>query len=675
MKKGQENLPLAKLLTLLLFPLFFYFSCKKADVKKETGEELRDVTSAVTLSDPCNTLVCEDCTFQETIENDTSEYTTILGGTYANPYSIPNMTQAYNNIHGTHLQSVSTTHYYVKFKPQTDADFNKLDSLDLELYDYPLDKVVLQDGDYWPSAYTGLGPNEYPWLYTVVPSNFQFPAGITYQNLGSLNIPDNDGLVEDEAFNLTGNNECSGTVLSKSRPSLPDSNQSSTAKLVQPDFFQNCPDGYYWDNSLAKCLPVPDCGPGYHWNYGLLRCEQDPPPPANLQPKGMITYLTYSDFGVIPASAPVKYVRIVARRFFKIDKTFTDANGNFQLSKRFPHKVTIIVKFRTSSTSIRQFANGLGFWKAKYPMRKNIGTYKGNDLTNLIYQFQKGSTSIKRRTKRWLGCVALNTVVESSGFLSANNMMQLPNDLRIFLDQTNLQTTTSQYEFIKNTYAHLNNQLGGQINRDDILLRWLTSDINSLTASKVTIAVGKGVAVAYLYRVNAASSDNINRFTEYAQSMNYGIQIGPTPFGDGLPHATYFPQIIAMWEGFAQHFGHTIANRIYGSGEYSFVLQGKTWSSSGGISSSSKYLEGFDPSIGPPNELFKWIPVGLINDLMDNTTDPFPVVDNVSGFTYSEIQAAYYTEPLTMVDFKNALKNIKPSQAAAIDQLFVSYGY
>ena len=71
---------------------------------------------------------------------------------------------------------------------------------------------------------------------------------------------------------------------------------------------------------------------------------------------------------------------------------------------------------------------------------------------------------------------------------------------------------------------------------------------------------------------------------------------------------------------------------------------------------------------------FKWIPVGLINDLIDNVSDPF-LIDNVSGFTYGNIQAAYYTEPTTMLAFKTALKNIKPTQAAAIDQLFAAYGY
>ena len=125
------------------------------------------------------------------------------------------------------------------------------------------------------------------------------------------------------------------------------------------------------------------------------------------------------------------------------------------------------------------------------------------------------------------------------------------------------------------------------------------------------------------------------------------------PFGDGVPYGSYHPEVVAMWQAFAQHLGHTMATRIYGGGEYLFQLQGKTWSSSGGISSSSKYLEGFDPNIGPPAEPFKWIPVGLINDLMDSNTD-VAVVDNVSGFTYANIQAAYYAEPTTMVAFKTA---------------------
>src|SRR6188474_3239639 len=137
----------------------------KAEITEPPPENVASSINT-TASSGCDVTVCEDCSFQETIENDTAQYATVLGGTYLNPYSIANITQAYNNIHGTNLQSVSTTHYYVRFKPQTDAQFKTLDSaLDLELYDYPLDRIVIQEGDYWPDAYIGLGQNEYPWLY------------------------------------------------------------------------------------------------------------------------------------------------------------------------------------------------------------------------------------------------------------------------------------------------------------------------------------------------------------------------------------------------------------------------------------------------------------------------------------------------------------------------------
>jgi hypothetical protein len=94
------------------------------------------------------------------------------------------------------------------------------------------------------------------------------------------------------------------------------------------------------------------------------------------------------------------------------------------------------------------------------------------------------------------------------------------------------------------------------------------------------------------------------------------------------------------------------------------------------VSSSKKYLDLFDPSIGPPAEPFPWIPVGLINDLMDTSTDVF-VVDNVSGFTYADIESAIQAQSSStnMTGFKASLKAIQPSQSVQIDQLFASYGY
>jgi hypothetical protein len=589
------------------------------------------------------------------------------------------MTQAYNNIHGTNLQSVGTTHYYVRFKPQTEAQLNTLDSaLDLELYDYPLDRVVVQDGDYWPAAYTNLGQNEYPWLYTVVQSNFLFPDDIPFENLMPLNIPNDDAALEDEAFNLTGNNECGGLGEARIQSGKAKTIQAETGRDVVPNSFENCPPGYYWDNSQGQCLPIPACPPGYYWHEGLLRCVPQSPPPTFLHPKGMITFKTYGDYGVVPQSAPLRYTRIVGRRFFKIDKTFTDANGNFELAKRFPNKVTIIVKFRTSSVKIKKWPIVLGVY-GHFAIRKNIGTYKGNDLRNLNYEFQKGSTSKKIKTRNWIAAVALNTAIETQNFISSNNLIQLPSHFRIFLSELWDQSSTPQYEFIRNS--------GFDFGKTAAVITWATSNITSLTTSKVTINVAQQLGLHYLFQVNEASNDGLNRANYYDYSLAYvknriNTNYWPPeygPFGDGLanPVQAYFSDVVAMWQAFAQHLGHTIADRFFGWGEYNFDLQGKTWTSTASVSSSVKYLEEFDPNIGPPNDYFHWIPVGLIQDLIDNnnSADPIGIIDNVSGFTYSEIQTAYYSEPSIMLDFKNALKSLKPAQSAAIDQLFSSYGY
>ena len=115
--------------------------------------------------------------------------------------------------------------------------------------------------------------------------------------------------------------------------------------------------------------------------------------------------------------------------------------------------------------------------------------------------------------------------------------------------------------------------------------------------------------------VTQSSNNNIDRSIEYAQSLEYGGN--NPPWGDGIARYNYKPDIVAMWQAFSQHLGHTISNIIYGWGEDNFVLQGKTWASSGNVGSSAQYLEGFDPNIGPPYEMFKWIPIGLINDLID----------------------------------------------------------
>jgi len=688
-----------------MFGAFFQLSCKKTLEEKysspNSGESQlysRNPDANCDLS----TTICEDCQYQEAIDDDTVYSPTILGSPYNNPYSIANMTAAYNYIYTSSIPQIATTHYYVRFKPTSVAQLNVLDSLDFELYDYPLNVNVIQDGDYWPDAYTGLGEGEYPWLYSVVEKAFIPPSGIQTEILESLHIPDDNIVLEDEAFYITGNSVCD----SSSYPAL---------REERKEFYRLAPIDPCDFGALDGCSGGGGTGGG----------GGNP----SLKPKGNINFKTYSinTSGRLGASGPLKFTRVIGKRFFKIDKTYTDINGNFQFAKSFPKKVTIVVKFRTSSTygkhSVREEFSSFGVWKAMFPLKKNIGTFKGNNLQNLKYEFERGTTSIKRKTRFWIAGVSLNTTLETNSFLAENNMLTLPSDLRIYLNAITNQENLASFDLLRRSSAPLLNQHRYWLEEiwsygtpsvagaaalliafssagiltvplallaihtfpqyPDIKLNYRTSDVNSITASKISIAVAQQLGIAYLDKVAQTSPPDGIDIGDYVLSLRSCLRFFTyndyLPFGDNIPNSfyDYKPGVVAVWQSFSQHLGHTIADRIYGSGASDFQLQGKQWVSDISNSSSKKYLEEFDPQVGVPNDYFSWIPVGIINDLMDNTPDlpPSSVIDNVSGFTYYEIQTALFDQPGSIIDFRNSLKTIKPSQALEIDALFASYGY
>ena len=697
--KGRFKL---HILIFLIFLAFLEFSCVKII---EENNKLTDISESQTYSrDPnqnCNlsVTVCEDCAIQDqSDENEDTETPTILGGVYNNPYSLSNMTAAFNYIYSSSIPMISTTHYYIKIKPEGVHQLNMLDSLDVELYDYPLNRIVIQEGDYWPDAYSGLPQSATPWLYSVIEKDFNVPSGILYEILEPLHIPNDNEVLEDEAFFITGNSACDSISYLSLR-----SERKEHYRLAPID---PCDMGV-----------LDDCSGGGGGGGGN----------SSPKPKGQITFKTYiqNANGRLGASAPLKYIRVVGRRFLKIDKTYTDENGNFQFEKRFPKKVTIIVKFKLSNShgrhSVRTTFTGYGIWRSMFPLKKNIGTYKGNELQNLNYEFQKGSNSIKRKTKLWIAGVILNTVQETRLFLSENSLNDLPNDLRTYLYVSGDQTEVPSFEFLKRSYTSYLNQdrntffeilnYGGTSMlaavtifnvaagagllaplallatlqsvpfKPDIYFHYKTSDINSLTATKISISMGQQLGICYLSELTVTNpAPGANR-SLYASSRKYGSANFSyndyAPWGNNVPapQYDYYPGVLAVWESFAQHFGHTITDRIYSNGAEPFSLQNKQWVSDASRSSNIKYLEEFDPNIVPPDEMFNWIPVGIINDLMDSNVDPLPILDNVSGFTYQEIQTALYNKPVTVLDFKNSLKSIKPLQASQIDNLFSSYGY
>lgn len=75
MPANQNKLQHAKLLApiVLLFSFSILFSCKKIDVKDSASENVSSANTTSNITSECDVTICEDCVFQETIENDTTE--------------------------------------------------------------------------------------------------------------------------------------------------------------------------------------------------------------------------------------------------------------------------------------------------------------------------------------------------------------------------------------------------------------------------------------------------------------------------------------------------------------------------------------------------------------------------------------------------------------------------
>lgn len=225
----------------------------------------------------------------------------VLGKRLENPYSTENMQAAYSSLYSTRSSRdvVSTTHLYVRFLPENEADFRLLESRGLVLFDYPLDYEILVDGDYYTDP--ELPEGSITWQYSVVEKNFDFPD-MRYEIIEECCLDEGDAItrsdgvdfamLEREAFRLTGNGGMLGDETKAAR---------------------NVPQGR---------LTVSDA----NYNAG--------------------------------EGSGVAGVKVVANSFVKVAKGYTDGTGHFKLNKSFSSSK---VKYRIVFENERGFALGFNF--------------------------------------------------------------------------------------------------------------------------------------------------------------------------------------------------------------------------------------------------------------------------------------------------------------------------
>lgn len=203
----------------------------------------------------------------------------VLGERLDNPYTVENMSKALAHVCPSKAgrDPIDATNIYARFLPEDEAEYNSLLAMGVTLMDHPLDYAIAVEGDWYHDP--AISDDDYTWQYAVLPMDFEFPD-IRYEIIDECFIPENSSTkasdvdwqeVERQAFILTGNE----SMLS--------------------------------DAAMTKS--------------------------SGNTPSGRITIVDESYNGGKPMG--VAGVRVSANVFVKFDKTYTDRDGYYTMSKKF----------------------------------------------------------------------------------------------------------------------------------------------------------------------------------------------------------------------------------------------------------------------------------------------------------------------------------------------------
>ena len=681
-----ENPP-PSIQVLVIALLLFVVACKKSATEPDLQLELRTGTlqpSAMASSSTC----------YETLEpdwyDDTVRTHTVLGRRLTgSPYSLSTMQQAAMNLYGN-SNGITVNKKYVRFKPADYDQLQQLTQLDLELFDYPLDYEVVQEGEYYNQ---GLPPNEIPWYYTVVEPQFTPPAGIAYEVLASLHVPDSDLNLENEAFRITGNPteplECSNISVSSVKKG--DKDSAVINRVPQ------CPVGYHWDNVERICVPD-NCPPGYYWSNVDQQCVPDipapPTPSASKKPSGQIQVRDNALNSGNGVDVAVRRARVVMKRFLKIDRVYTDDQGNFSSGKYFHNKVNIIVKFKNNDLTIRPLV-AVGFHQMLFEMKQGIGKYSGN-LSGIRHVFIESTDRRSRIYRNWWAAQMMNAYQESNAMATSMGIGALPSNLNIMLTKSGLASASGSATM---NFHRIN---AGTTPREWIEF-FLQHPLNTYATSWVhfiqtTLMRTVDITLGY-YTVNPWRSDRVKAlmYHELAHARHFS-KVGAAwwnsfvyaetstivrwrgsqfePYGDGSDGTA--SEYISVAESWAEHVARVMCDQQYGGNSTRVLGFSRDYLNNdpiNGLTSHLNYLEDYDPD--DVNNPFRWIPEGIYNDLIDARNEfPTPISDGVSGFTNAQIFSALDADVSSMPQFRERLILENPaSQTAQARSLFTQYHY
>jgi hypothetical protein len=152
-----------------------------------------------------NEIITSDQRTRTPSTNNVIETATVLGRQRNNPFTISNMTLAFNTIYKTSLTTLPATHKYVKFMPATGEHLAALQNWELNtltpIFDFPLLNEVTTIGEYYVDP--TVQESVYTYRYASVPVNVILPI-VPNTLIAELFIPPLNSYVAEQAFYQVG---------------------------------------------------------------------------------------------------------------------------------------------------------------------------------------------------------------------------------------------------------------------------------------------------------------------------------------------------------------------------------------------------------------------------------------------------------------------------------------
>ena len=306
----------------------------------------------------------------------------VLGEQLENPYSLENMQAAYDEMLNegfTGYLDIKVTDLYVRFLPKDSTELRILeDDLQLELFDYPLDYDIVEEGAFYHDP--DIPEDKLTWMYTTVKADFVFPASIEHEVLQQCYIPADDEYEEYE----TEDEELTRSSINKVDP----------LSVLEYAAFKN--------TGLAQKFGMED--PATRGWINLKR----------YRPEGNIK--VYNDS--LNVLEPVKGVKVRCHTLVKWSTTFTNEWGYYKMDGKFrigPHYALVF----DNSKGFDIYGNWGPLARANY----NMGWHskKGHDRD--IY---KGSQA-------WDWCIVNNAGYEYYQMCEQTGISKPPHNLKVWV--------------------------------------------------------------------------------------------------------------------------------------------------------------------------------------------------------------------------------------------------